>query len=144
MLGGAALTLVSALFWLVVTLADKAAITDSTSQKVSNGQFAGSVVEALIIEFLIPMAIWTLMARFNRAGQTWARIFASVLCAIDTYLTYGLINSLQTGTTLTVADIVYIVLTVATWVVGVIAIALIWRGESSVYFKARSARPKVL
>lgn len=140
MLSGAALTLVSGLFWLIVTLADKAAITNSSSGQISNSQFAGSVVEYLLIEFLIPMGIWILMARFNRGGRTWARIVASVLCAIDTYLTYGLINSLKGGVTLTVADIVYIVLTVATWIVGVIAIAMIWRGESSVYFRARSAR----
>ncbi len=37
------------------------------------------------------------------------------------------------------AGIVYIVFTLALWVVGVIAIALIWRSESSAYYRARSA-----
>lgn len=140
MLAGAAATIVLGLFWLIVAFADKNAITGANGQKVSGGQFTGGVVEVFLIEFLIPAAIWLLMARFNRSGQNWARIVSSVLCAIDTYVVFGLVNSLRTGATFTVADIVYIILTLATWVVGVIAIALVWRGESSAYFRARSAR----
>ena len=139
MLGGGAMTLLVAVFWLIVAFADKNALTDSNGKKLSNGQFAGGVVQVFIVEFLIPTVLWVLMARFNRAGATWARIVASVLCAIDTYLSFGLVNSLRSGQTLTVADIVYIVLTLASWVIGVIAIALLWRGESSVYFRERRA-----
>lgn len=140
MLGGALGTIVLGLFWLIVTIADKNAITGASGKKVTNSQFAGSVVEFFIAEFLIPTAFWLLMARFNRAGQKWARIVASVLCAFDTYLTFGVVNSLRGGQTLTVADLIYIVVWVAVWVMGLIAIALLWRGESSVYFGERSAR----
>ena len=140
MLGGGAMSLLVAVFWLIVAFADKGALTDSNGKKLTNGQFAGGVVQVFIVEFLIPTVLWVLMARFNRAGANWARIVASVLCAIDTYLSFGLVNSLRNGQTLTVADIVYIVLTLASWVIGVIAIALLWRGESSVYFRERSAR----
>ncbi|HXT90749.1 MAG TPA: hypothetical protein VN714_15965 [Trebonia sp.] len=140
MLGGGAMTLLVAVFWLIVAFADKNALTDSNGKKLSNGQFAGGVVQVFIVEFLIPVALWVLMARFNRAGANWARIVASVLCAIDTYLSFGLVNSLRNGQTLTVADVVYIVLTLASWVIGVIAIVLLWRSESSVYYRERSAR----
>ena len=140
MLAGGGMTLLVAVFWLIVAFADKSALTDSSGKKLSGGQFAGGVVQVFIVEFLIPAVLWVLMARFNRAGAIWARIVASVLCAIDTYLSFGLVNSLRDGQTLTVADVVYIVLTLASWVIGVIAIALLWRGESSVYFRARSAR----
>ena len=140
MLGGAAMTLIVAVFWLVVAFADKNALTDSNGKKLTNGQFAGGVVQVFIIEFLIPVALWVLMARFNRAGATWARIVASVLCAIDTYLSFGLVNSLRGGS-LTALDVVYVVLTLVSWVIGVIATAFLWRGESSVYFQERrSAR----
>jgi len=37
-----------------------------------------------------------------------------------------------------VVDIVFIVGTLAVWVVGVLAVAMLWRTESSAYFKARS------
>jgi len=37
-----------------------------------------------------------------------------------------------------VVGVVYIVFTLAIWVIGVIAIAMLWRSESSAYFRARS------
>ena len=37
------------------------------------------------------------------------------------------------------ADVVFIVFTLAVWVIGVLAIAMLWRAESSAYYKARSA-----
>ena len=85
------------------------------------------------------MVIWVLMARLNRAGRNWARILASVLCAISTYDAYTLVNSLTGGQTITVVGVVYIVFTLVVWVIGVIAIAMLWRSESSAYFRARSA-----
>lgn len=139
MLGGGAMTLLVAVLWLIVEITDKNALTDSNGKKLTNGQFTGAVVQVFIIEFLIPVALWVVMARFNRAGATWARIVASVLCAIDTYFAFGLVNSLRGGQAPKVPDIVFIVLTLAVWVIGVIAIAFLWRGESSVYFQERRA-----
>ena len=71
--------------------------------------------------------------------SSWARILASVFCAISTYDAYTLINSLSGGETITVVGVVYIVSTLVIWVLGVIAIAMLWRSESGAYFKARSA-----
>jgi hypothetical protein len=138
MLAGAGITSVLALFWVVVAIADKNALTNASGKKLTNGQFAGGVAE-IFVEFLVPAVVWVVMARYNRAGQNWARIVASLLCALNTYDSYRLVNSLSGGMTLTVIDIVYIVLTLASWVVGVIAIALLWRAESTAYIKARTA-----
>lgn len=140
MLAGAATTTLLGLFWLVVAFADKNAIIGANGKKVSNGQFAGGVAQIFLLEFLLPAVIWLLMARFNRSGRNWARIVASVLCAIDTYLIFGLVNSLRAGGTVTVADIVYIVFTISIWIVGVISVALLWRAESGAYFRERSGR----
>lgn len=139
MLAGGAATTVLGLFWLIVAFADKNAIIDANGQKVSNGQFAGGAVQVFLVQYLAPVVIWVLMARFNRSGQSWARIVASMLCAIDTYLTFGIINSLRAGQALTVANVVVLVLWLASWIAGVIAIALLWRGESSGYFRERAA-----
>jgi hypothetical protein len=138
MLGGGALTAVTGIFLLIATIADKNALTNSSGKKLSSGEFTSNLV-GTVITYLILVVIWVLMARLNRAGHGWARILASVFCAISTYDAYSLVNSLKGGTTITVAGIVYIVLTLALWVVGVIAIALIWRSESSAYYRARSA-----
>jgi hypothetical protein len=138
MLAGGALTAVTGIFLLIATIADKNALTDSSGKKLSSGEFTSNLV-GTVITYLILVVIWVIMARMNRSGYNWARILASVFCAISTYDAYSLVNSLKGGTTITVAGIVYIVLTLALWVVGVIAIALIWRSESSVYYRSRSA-----
>jgi hypothetical protein len=138
MLAGGALTAIVGIFLLFATIADKNALTDSSGKKLSNGEFTSNVV-GTAITYLILVVIWVLMARMNRSGYNWARILASVFCAISTYDAYSLVNSLTGGTTITVAGIVYIVFTLALWVVGVIAIALSWRSESSAYYRARSA-----
>jgi hypothetical protein len=88
---------------------------------------------------VVLVAIWVLLARMNRMGYNWARILASVFCAISTYDTYSLINSLTDGETITVIGIVYIVGTLLIWILGVLSIAMIWRSEASAYFRARSA-----
>lgn len=138
MLAGGALTAVTGIFLLIATIADKNALTDSSGKKLSSSEFTSNLV-GTVITYLILVVIWVLMARMNRSGYNWARILASVFCAISTYDAYSLVNSLKGGTSITVAGIVYIVLTLALWVVGVIAIALIWRSESSVYYRSRSA-----
>ena len=138
MLAGGALTAVVGIFLLIATIADKNALTDSSGKKLSSGEFTSNVVSTAIT-YVILVVIWVLMARMNRSGHNGARILASVFCAISTYDAYSLVNSLTGGSTITVAGIVYIVFTIALWVVGVIAIALVWRSESSAYYKARSA-----
>jgi hypothetical protein len=138
MLGGAAATLVVGIFLLIATIADKNALTDSSGKKLSNGEFTSGIV-GTAITYLILVVIWVLMARMNRAGYPWARILASVFAAISTYDAYSLINSLTGGETITVVGIVYIVGTLLIWVLGAAAIAFLWRSESTVYFKARSA-----
>ncbi len=69
----------------------------------------------------------------------WARILASVFAAISTYDTYSLVSSLTKGIDITVVGIVYMVGTIAIWALGVLAIAMLWRGESNDYFRARTA-----
>ena len=138
MLAGGALTAIVGIFLLFATIANKNVLTDSSGKKLSSAEFTSNVV-GTAITYLILVVIWVLMARMNRAGYNWARILASVFCAISTYDAYSLVNSLKGGTTITVAGVVYIVFTLALWVVGVIAIALSWRAESSAYYRARSA-----
>ena len=78
------------------------------------------------------------MARFNRAGQKWARIVSSVLFAISTWQLYETIDSLHGGMVITAADIIYIIFTIGAWAAGVGAIAMLWRPDSTAYFNAHS------
>lgn len=137
MLAGGAATAVVGIFLLIATIADKNALTDSSGKKLSNSQFTSGVVGTLVT-YLVVVTIWILMARLNRSGRNWARIVASVLCAISTYDAYTLVNSLRGGQTITVIGTVYIAFTLLIWVLGAIATAMLWRSESSVYFRERS------
>ena len=133
MLAGAATTLVVGLFLIIATLIDKNALTDS------NGKITTSAIVASLVEDLILVTIWVVVARYNRAGAPWARILASVFCAISTYQTYALVNDLTGVKTITVAQIIYIVGTLLIWALGVLSIAMVWRSESNPYYRARSA-----
>jgi ABC-type Na+ efflux pump permease subunit len=133
MLAGAAITIVVCVFQVLVTIIDKNLINVNGKTPTSSQLALGVVI--LIVSYAVYVALWILMARFTRAGQNWARIVSSVLFAISTWQLYSTINSLQAGVTITVSDIVFIVFTCATWGAGVGAVALLWRAESSLYFK---------
>jgi hypothetical protein len=138
MLAGAAATILLGLFQVIVLLADRNALGSVNGKPPSSAELAEGVV-IVLVEYVIMTSLWVLMARLNRSGKTWGRIGASVLFAIWTFNIYSVINSLQGGQVLTVADIIYIILTILMWLAGLGATALLWRSESSVYFKARSA-----
>jgi hypothetical protein len=135
MLAGAAITAVFALFEVIATVVDKNAI-DVNGKPPTSSELATGVV-ILIVSYAIYVMLWLLMARFNRAGMKWARIVSSVLFAISTFQLYETIDSLHGGEVITAADIIYILFTVAAWVVGVGAIAMLWRPSSTAYFNAR-------
>ena len=141
MLAGAATTGLFGLFLIVVTIANKSALTDGNGKKLSSGQFTGGLVGTILI-YVIFVALWVLMARLNRAGQGWARIVATVFFAISTYNLYSIISSLRGGSTITVLAIVYIVATIAIWAIGLGAIAMLWRADTGAFFRAQSGRTR--
>ncbi len=136
MLAGAAVTGLFAIFEVIATIADKKSIDINGKPPTSSELATGILI--LIISYAIYILLWVLMARFNRAGQKWARIVSSVLFAISTWQLYETIDSLHGGEVITAADIIYIVFTIGVWAVGVGAIAMLWRPDSTVYFNARS------
>lgn len=138
MLAGAATTSLLGIFLIIATIVDKNALTDSGGKKLTNTQFTTNIIGA-IVTYVVLVGLWVLMARLNREGRNWARIAASVFCAISTFDLYSLVNALRGGGTITVLGIVYITLTLLYWILGVIAIAMLWRSESSVYFREHRA-----
>jgi hypothetical protein len=138
MLAGGAVTALVGVFLVIATIADKNALSDSSGKKLTSGELTGSVVYTLVI-YLLQVTIWVLMARMNRAGRGWARWVASVLAVLSTIDAFSIVNGLRGGETLTVIEIVFIVVTLALWIIGASAALLLWRAESGVYFKARAA-----
>jgi hypothetical protein len=137
MLGGALVTVLAGVFTVIATLADPRLINNG--KQPTSSALTGDIVQVVLLT-LVYCTLWVLMARMNRSGQVWARIVASVLFAISTYSLYSAINSLHSGEYVAVVNIISFVLAVTEWVCGLGAVALLWRSESSAYFKARAAR----
>jgi hypothetical protein len=138
MLAGAAISVLFGIFQVIATIVDKNSI-EIDGKSLTSSQLTTAVV-FLIVSYAVYVMLWILMARFNRAGMKWARIVASVLFAISTIQLYATIDSLHGGQVITGAEIVVIIVSVASWAVGVGAIAMLWRSDSSAYFQAQTIR----
>ena len=78
---------------------------------------------------LIGAALWLWMAQSCLAGKSWARIVSTVFFGIDTL-------SVLFGATAAPGAAAARLFGVLVWVVGLIAIILLWRRSSSDYFNA--------
>lgn len=136
MLGGALVTALSSLFSIIAVLVSPALLNNG--KQPASSQVTGYIVQTVVLTVVF-CAFWIVMARMNRAGRTWARVVASALFALSTVSLYTAVNSLHSGDYVRVYDIVSFVLAVLEWICGLGAVALIWRAESSAYYKSRSA-----
>ena len=91
-----------------------------------NQAFKGFLILALVSAG-IGIALWIFMARANGKGRNWARIVSSVLFAIETLSVLEALRGPKT--------VVGLVFPALTWLVGLGAIWLLWRPESSAFFK---------
>ena len=78
---------------------------------------------------LIGAALWLWMAQSCRAGKGWARVVATVFFGIDTLSVLVGAAAVQSGGVSRIYGFVV-------WVIGLIAIILLWRRASSDYFRA--------
>jgi hypothetical protein len=138
MLYGGGVTAVVGVFLIITVIADKNALTDSSGKKLTSGELTSGVVSYVLL-YVVLVAVWVLMARMNRAGRGWARWVAAALAILATLNAWSTVNSLRGGETITVINVVLIVGTIALWILGASAAIMLWRAESSEYFKSRSA-----
>ena len=128
MYAGAALTAIGMILSVVTALGARAALKaghpHATAAQLQSTQ--NFLIIIAVFSGLIEIAIWLLIARANGSGVKWARIAASVLCAISTW---NLVAHLRVGT---VATLTY---TVVTWLVGLGAVIFLWQRQSSAYFR---------
>ena len=129
MYAGAAVTAVT----LIVTVVTIHSIESTMETKANyTPQQAHQLVVAAIVEALITLGLWLLMAWANRSGQNWGRMVATVLFVANTI---GLLLALLRG-----ADAVNLVFAVLVWLIGLGAIVLLWRKESSQFFATATPR----
>lgn len=82
-----------------------------------------------IVGMLVSPLLWLWMARACRTGRNWARIMSTVLFAIST-LNFALFI-VRPGSD----GVLWKLLTIATWVVGLLAVRLLWARDSSAFFR---------
>ena len=78
---------------------------------------------------LIGAALWLWMAQSCRAGKGWARVVSTVFFGIDTLSVLVGVAGVQGGGVSRIYGILV-------WVIGLIAIVLLWQRSSSDYFRA--------
>jgi hypothetical protein len=106
--------------------------------KADNPGYSASQVDAGVHQFiatiliggLIGMGLWIWMAFMNKAGKSWARITGTVFFGIDTI---GLAYSLGQA-----EGVASRIITVIVWLIGLTAVVLLWRKESTAYFRPES------
>ena len=131
---GAAVSTVS----LIISLADiggvKTAIKKAkpswTAAQVN--QYDRFLITVAIVSGVIGIALWLWMARANNQGKNWARILSTVLFCLATLDLIGVFSQPKT--------VLGLVFPLLTWLVGLGAVFLLWRPESSAFFKPPGLR----
>jgi len=134
MYAGAALSavslIVSVLSFHAIERVIRNASSTLTAQQVHNDAIVA--VTIAVVESLIAIGLWLLMAWGNKNGQSWARITATVLFGLNTL--FLLLSFVRATVSASLA------FSVVVWLVGLGAVVMLWRKESSQYFAAVGPR----
>jgi len=132
MYAGAAVSTVSLVISLVDISGTKAAIRKArpTLTAAQVNQLNTFIITLAIVSGVIGVALWLWMAKANGQGRNWARILSSVLFGLATLDMFGVLSQPKT--------LLGLVFPVLTWLIGLGAVILIWRRDSSEFFKPRS------
>jgi hypothetical protein len=129
MYAGAAVSTVSLIISLANFSGTKAAIRKARPNLTATqvNQLNTFIITLAVVSGVIGIALWLWMARANGAGKNWARILSTVLFGLATLDLLGVIS--QPATALAR------VFPVLTWLIGLGAVILLWRKESTAFFK---------
>jgi hypothetical protein len=131
MYAGAAVSTVSLVISLLSIGDTKSAIRKArpslTAAQVN--QLNTFIITLAIVSGVLGIAMWLWMARANGRGRNWARITSSVLFGLATLDLYGVLSQPKT--------LIGLVFPVLTWLIGAATVYLLWRSESTEYFKPR-------
>ena len=129
---GAAVSTVSLVISLVNISGTKAAIRKArpTLTAAQVNQLNTFIITLAIVSGVIGIALWLWMAKANGQGRNWARILSSVLFGLATLDMFGVLSQPKT--------LLGLVFPVLTWLIGLGAVILLWRRDSSEFFKPRS------
>ena len=131
---GAAVSTVSLIVAFIDISGTKAAIKrarpDLTATQVN--QLNTFIITLAIVSGLLGIALWLWMARANNQGKNWARILSTVLFGLATLDLFGVFSQPKT--------LLGLVFPLLTWVIGLGAVFLLWRPDSTAFFKPQEFR----
>jgi hypothetical protein len=87
-----------------------------------------SFILGIVVIWAVTIGAWLIMARISQAGRAWTRNVATVLCALST-LSFILYLH-EPG------SLISRLLLAPMWLVGVAAVTLLWRPDSTAYIRA--------
>jgi hypothetical protein len=131
---GAAVSTVS----LIISVADIASVKTAIKKAKPSwtaaqvNQYDRFLITVAIVSGVIGIALWLWMARANNQGRNWARILSTVLFCLATLDLIGVFSQPKT--------VLGLVFPLLTWLVGLGAVLLLWRPESSAFFKPPGLR----
>jgi hypothetical protein len=129
MYAGATVSLVSLIISLTDISGTKAAIRKARpSLTVAQvNQLNGFIIGLAIVSGLVGVGLWLWMSWANKGGKNWARILSTVLFGLATLDLFGVFSQPKTALGL--------IFPLLTWVIGLGVIVLLWRPDSSQFFK---------
>jgi hypothetical protein len=132
MYAGAAVSTVSLIVSLTTLSGTKAAIRrDRPSLTAAQvNQLNLFIISLAIVSGIVGIVVWLWMARANSQGRNWARIVSTVLFGLATLDLFGVLSQPKT--------LVGLVFPVLTWLIGVGAVVLLWRRQSTEFFQPRT------
>jgi len=129
MYAGAAVSLVSLIISLTDISGTKAAIRRARPSLTATqvNQLNGFIIGLAIVSGLVGIGLWLWMSWANKEGKNWARILSTVLFGLATLDLFGVFSQPKTALGL--------VFPLLTWLIGLGAIFLLWRPDSTRFFK---------
>ena len=113
------------------------AFNDGTTTVSSNVNIASSATGGIL-----GIGLWIWMAYANRAGKHWARVTGTVFFGISCL---GVLGDIVLVTTMAkwIGGIAYLLAAVslANWIIGLTVVILLWKQESTLYFKPQQYLP---
>jgi len=129
MYAGAAISAVSLIISLASIGGTKDAIRKAkpslTTAQVN--QLNTFIIALAVVSGVIGVALWLWMARANGKGKNWARILSTVLFGLATLDLFGVLSQPKTA--------LGFIFPVLTWLVGAGAVFLLWRKDSTDFFR---------
>ncbi len=126
MYAGAALSAINLLVTLVIFHTIERAFQDASAAVTSSDAHTFAV--GAIVLAVLETGLWLLMAYANNLGRHWARIVATVLFGLNTLLLLIAFARASISASQLFAVVV--------WLVGMSAIVLLWRRDSTTFFTA--------